>query len=272
MITQKIEPPVHLRKFIKTYLVQFIKDVDTTHVIIPAWTQNFFFFQFRDFSDMKMLDHKIIKGHEIMITGCMTQATTFVTDKKMTFASIVAELQPFTLYSMFKKNISFLTDSSISGDAVFSNHEHIMAELKKDSSVDAKLDILNSFFSKFFANMDYTSHEVIDKAIDEFDQPLDESFNIGNFTNKFQLSERHFRRLFEERTGISPKLYYRIRRLEHILSELYKNPDQKYMSLLKDYVDQSHFIKDFKRFTGKKTSELLELFKDSVIKDTFNNL
>ena len=271
METCKLDPPEHLKSFIKSYIVQVI-DVETTGILIPAWTQNFIFFQIADYSDMVMVDESVVKGRAFMMTGAMTQATKFSGEGEKSFRAIVAELQPLALYSLLKKDISFLTDTSVEGSEIFTTHETIIKNLQSAGSLDDKMVIVNEFFTEIFDGVEYEPIPVVAKAIEEFQNPQDEVFQVAQFTKNFNISETHFRRLFQKSTGLTPNLYYRIKRLEHILSELHKNPDQKYLDLLKGYVDQSHFIKDFTRFTGKKPTQLLELFRDAGVKETFNNL
>lgn len=65
-------------------------------------------------------------------------------------------------------------------------------------------------------------------------------------------SERHIRRLFQQYVGISPKLFSSIIRHQKALRYLNVEPDQDMASfaLEQGFYDQSHFIKEFKRFQG----------------------
>jgi len=65
------------------------------------------------------------------------------------------------------------------------------------------------------------------------------------------LSSRQFKRKFKEFSGFSPKSYSRIIRFQHALS--YYGDQTKTLSDIAyccGYYDQSHFIKDFKEFSG----------------------
>jgi AraC-like DNA-binding protein len=66
------------------------------------------------------------------------------------------------------------------------------------------------------------------------------------------LSPRQFRRLCRQETGLSPKLLARILRFRYALSRVHDEPGQ-HAGLAADcgYFDQSHFIADFQRFSGR---------------------
>ena len=72
------------------------------------------------------------------------------------------------------------------------------------------------------------------------------------------LSERQLERLFKKNVGISPKLYCRIIRFNYIFQSL-QNKDDTWAEIFYDagFYDQSHFIRNFKDFTGEEPSSYL---------------
>lgn len=74
---------------------------------------------------------------------------------------------------------------------------------------------------------------------------------IKELERKTGYSKRYLDMLFKEYVGISPKTYSTIVRFQ----SFYKNISQEKLlptdSIYELYYDQSHFIKEFKRFTGK---------------------
>jgi len=66
------------------------------------------------------------------------------------------------------------------------------------------------------------------------------------------LSARRFIELFRRYVGVTPKLYCRIRRFQRALGELHriKQMDWSAVALECGYYDQSHFIRDFRQFSG----------------------
>jgi AraC-like DNA-binding protein len=70
---------------------------------------------------------------------------------------------------------------------------------------------------------------------------------------------RHFRRLFEVATGITPKSYSRIRRLLQLLAtaDAVQRPDWATLALAGGYSDQSHMVNEFRDITGLTPTALL---------------
>ncbi len=75
--------------------------------------------------------------------------------------------------------------------------------------------------------------------------------DIKLMAQQFNISTRQFERKFIARSGFSPKLFSRITRFQSALNE-YANQHKSLTEVAYDcgYYDQSHFIRDFKEFSG----------------------
>ena len=75
--------------------------------------------------------------------------------------------------------------------------------------------------------------------------------NIENIASRYGVSARHLQKLFLQYTGLTPKLYSKIHRFQHSLSLVTKK-ESPLTAIAYDcgYFDQSHFIREFKSFTG----------------------
>jgi hypothetical protein len=106
------------------------------------------------------------------------------------------------------------------------------------------------------------------KALNTFKKFIDDSLNADFEKNFLALaskpdlefglaySERHQRRLFQKITMLSPVYFKKIVRFQEIFQQIIKNKILSWES----YYDQSHFIKDFKQFTGFTPKLFLDLF------------
>jgi len=76
-----------------------------------------------------------------------------------------------------------------------------------------------------------------------------------------QMSQGRFIKLFRDEIGLTPKLYSRIERLQAVLRriELLVDVDWADVASSCGYFDQSHFIHDFREFTGLRPSDYLGL-------------
>jgi AraC-like DNA-binding protein len=83
-----------------------------------------------------------------------------------------------------------------------------------------------------------------------------ENGSVDELAKRTDLSIRQFERKFKEATGFGPKLFSRIIRFQRVLSQYGANE----ISLTRiayecEYYDQSHFIHDFKEFSGHNPKE-----------------
>ncbi|MFC0772536.1 helix-turn-helix domain-containing protein [Terrimonas alba] len=75
--------------------------------------------------------------------------------------------------------------------------------------------------------------------------------NIGKVASRYGVSSRYLQKIFLQYTGLTPKLYSKINRFQHSLQLLaHGNLSLTSIAYECDYFDQSHFIREFKSFTG----------------------
>ena len=77
------------------------------------------------------------------------------------------------------------------------------------------------------------------------------------------LSQRRLITLFKREIGITPKLFSRVRRFQHVLTALRDRhvPEWSSLALNYGYCDQSHMIRDFTAFAGFSPSEYLRAMR-----------
>lgn len=92
--------------------------------------------------------------------------------------------------------------------------------------------------------------------------------DIEALCGEIGVSRRHFEREFKKVVGLTPKRYCRIIRFNYIF-EIMKNRDASWIdvALQSGHFDQSHFIKNFKEFTGEEPSQYG--FNDQTIANFF---
>jgi AraC-like DNA-binding protein len=95
-------------------------------------------------------------------------------------------------------------------------------------------------------------------ALDRFARaPL--SASVGATAKDADVSHKRFIRLFTDEVGASPKLYLRIVRFHRMLGRVSRAPEIRWAEIAAGhgYYDQSHFIHDFRDFTGMTPSAYL---------------
>ncbi|MCE7923636.1 MAG: AraC family transcriptional regulator [Haliscomenobacteraceae bacterium CHB4] len=78
------------------------------------------------------------------------------------------------------------------------------------------------------------------------------NISLSELQRSLRLSERSLQRRFRQSVGLPPKLYLRIRRFQTSLAQIQRQDFDRLTDIAYDngYADQSHFLRDFKEFTG----------------------
>jgi AraC-like DNA-binding protein len=86
-----------------------------------------------------------------------------------------------------------------------------------------------------------------------------EEVRLDQLAKKMKITPRHFRRAFREASGMAPKHFQQLSRFRAVLKQLLISRNTKYLpvALDKGYFDQTHFIKEFKRFMGETPASFL---------------
>lgn len=87
---------------------------------------------------------------------------------------------------------------------------------------------------------------------------------IAEICSNLFITERQLERIFRQYVGLSPKFYARIIRFNYIFEHVQKK-DNSWSDIVHEagFYDQSHFIRNFKAFTGEEPSAYL-FNKDSM--------
>jgi AraC-like DNA-binding protein len=81
---------------------------------------------------------------------------------------------------------------------------------------------------------------------------------VADICKELSVGERYVEKLFQTYVGLSPKFFARIIRFSHIFQLIKdKDPDWSAVVFEAGYYDQSHFIRNFKAFTGEDPSEYI---------------
>jgi AraC-like DNA-binding protein len=84
--------------------------------------------------------------------------------------------------------------------------------------------------------------------------------SLQSLRESLHVTERTLERQFEDQVGVSPKQFIKIIQFNTSLNQLSEEVYTKLSDIAyeNEYADQSHFIRMFKKFTGKTPSEFLK--------------
>lgn len=93
-------------------------------------------------------------------------------------------------------------------------------------------------------------HPAVEYATGQFlRDSLDQS--LSAVLDRIGYSQRHFNQLFAEEVGLTPKRFLRVRRFQRVIGSVSAAPvNWADLAIRCGYYDQSHFVHDFRSFSG----------------------
>jgi AraC-like DNA-binding protein len=108
----------------------------------------------------------------------------------------------------------------------------------------------------FLAGLPCAGDPLVTRAIALLDAPAGEA-SIAAVARAVGTSERQLERRFLARVGVTPKRFVTLRRFERAVALSATAPSLTAAAIDAGYYDQSHFIRDFRRFAGGPPGDIL---------------
>ncbi len=190
------------------------------------------------------------KEHQIFLVGIQSNPTTIASTATDT-GTIGVELTPKGLYHLFKLSMHEITNRMVSFEEVFGPPGARLQTMVGDAEdPQQKIVLLQTALTHLLQQND-KEYALLDHPLDLLAQthgmmPVQElAAHIG-------YTRRYLDMLFQEHVGVSPKSLASILRFQEVYQGWMQHKSPTFFSnhWPAYYYDQSHFIKEFKRFTG----------------------
>jgi AraC-like DNA-binding protein len=164
---------------------------------------------------------------------------------------------PHTASLFLNDEVTLFNDHVTDFTAVAGKSVRILyTRLLETALLDKRIELVEEFLLKRLSLFGKRIHRlpVIENVMTELKQ--DDFFdNIETVASRYGFTSRYLQKLFSQYTGLTPKLYHKINRFQKSLVLVSKR-NQPLTSIAYEcgYFDQSHFIRDFKSFTGSVPS------------------
>jgi AraC-like DNA-binding protein len=123
---------------------------------------------------------------------------------------------------------------------------------KKIKIKKIEIDDIDQYFNDLCKN--YPSDHPVDKAVEMIFEKKG-MISMADICSELGVGERYLQQLFAKYVGLSPKFFSRIVRFSYVFNVIKENkPDWADVVYQAGYYDQSHFIRNFKAFTGEDPS------------------
>jgi len=129
-------------------------------------------------------------------------------------------------------------------------------DITQAANTKQRIKIMESFLLDRLNDQTTVSH-IVKTTIDAL-LTTKGSASISQLLKEDQTKRRQLERMFVKQIGVSPKQLGKLIRLQSALKRLLNEEESlTQIAYDSDYYDQSHFIKDFKEFTGVSPKEFL---------------
>lgn len=164
---------------------------------------------------------------------------------------IAVKLKPAALTQLFAIAMEDITDKTI---AIADLENPILCDLINQIIPFVDEHHGKQVFDQFFMKLLPVKETPITVAIN-FIFETNGMATVADLAKMAKVNTRQLGRLFQKYIGLSPKYYSRIIRFNYIY-ELIRDKKRSWTEIvyLSGYYDQSHFIRDFKAFTGEDPS------------------
>lgn len=160
-------------------------------------------------------------------------------------------ISPEVLKTINQNNAVFFENRTIYDPQIFNELFFLSTRFDNNQLFEKRLyQTLKRLVKKYGTNELFTN-----KSVHLFQTFINEIENFNKFSlektaNQFGLNKYKFLRLFKQETGLTPNNYILLKKIEK--SKLLINERQPIFDIAIDlgFYDQSHFYKNFKRFTG----------------------
>jgi AraC-like DNA-binding protein len=150
---------------------------------------------------------------------------------------------------------SELSDASVTLDALLPGSREVVDRFQGACTSAEGVAIIEDFLARRPLAMD----PLVERALHLLATGPDEDTSIARIARSLFMSERQFERRFLDRVGSTPKRYGSLRRFERAAALVGSGAPLGRVALDAGYYDQSHLIREFRRFAGMTPGELSRL-------------
>lgn len=255
MFYRKYTPTSYLAPFVECYFVWEKQDILMQPLRIESPPTGFgsVVFNYGDAYRVGNGKHTSQLTPPAFLTGQATRSYTLELSGRIGMVGVV--FKPAGLSSLFGLPMYEFTDertdlADVLGQAINGFRE----QLAEAGDAIKRVQLIEHFLSRqllktgaTFDRTDYAANLIVERK---------GVVNVSGLMDELYVSRRQFERQFLHKVGVSPKYYARIRRVGYLCAQLagqrWQVADWHDLIYRCGYYDQSHFIRDFTQFTGKR--------------------
>ncbi len=255
---QEIAPSERLKPYVKCfYIFHSESDLEFEDIVFPSGLMEMIF-NLGDGTWQTEVDSKFITTPKMELWGQIIRPLHIKSRGRHTMFGV--KFFPNTAAYFLKDEIRVFNNHVYDlSDVMDSSVKQLHARLLETVTLDSRVELIEHFLLKRLPINERTSHKIRKIGNILNNMKLSDNENISDIATEQGMTPRYLHKLISHYTGLSPKLFNKINRFQQSL-RLITNNDRSLTSIAYDcgYSDQSHFIKDFKSFTGVTPSSYQE--------------
>jgi AraC-like DNA-binding protein len=256
---QIIKPTGKLAQYIKYYWVMEKSSLegDVCERVIPTGNIDIMF-HYKNCFKVRSSDNNFYKQEYSFISGISNSYADVTTNGET--GLICVTFYPFGACSFFNFPLLEIENQNIRLDCIFGNEsKEVFERLCTAQFLNDRIAIIENFLLAKL-NESATRDSLLLKSGIEFINQSKGQISAAKLSEKLCITPKTLERKFSAMLGKSPKQFIKIVRFQNILNT-YSNANGKsltQLAYLNGYFDQSHFIKDFKTFSGYTPKDFFE--------------
>jgi len=190
----------------------------------------------------------------ICFAGFSKETISLELSKRIDFMGV--RLKPSSFYILFHVPADKIMDHPISFKEI--DHKHNLEQIFKETEIKERLNVFKQYLlEKIKEKPSIKTIKIVDEL---YKCPRNQ--NVVAVAKNYGYNERQLYRIFKTNYGISPKILLNILRL-HLCLTLMMEQNMKPIDIANicGFYDQSHFIKEIKKYTGFSPLQLLERYQ-----------
>jgi len=255
--THQIPPPLsnyiesifHFKDFIPDHSIERV--VPTGHLFIIFELDNI---PRNTFDNTSLKPNKTFS--KVWISGMHKNYISISAHQKSEM--FVIQYKPFGAYPFFHLPIENLNEKVIASNEIFGEELLLLrAAILKQKTSENKFEVAEKWLLNRYDPSKVPSEELLSIVEKLQHEPAS---NLNKVIKSYSHTQKHLIDQFKKYIGLTPKYYQRILRFNDILFKIQQKESMSWSQIAYHcgYSDQSHFIKEFKHFSGFNPQEFIK--------------
>lgn len=261
MIYKFLEPNLHLKEYIREYLLfHFVVDEKISVPVkpYPAVPEQGITFYIKGPLLSETTENSVIekRAKTVIFGQPVFRQTLHLPNEYMMFN---IRFQPGALFKLLRIPMTEFVHKNIDAESVFGKEiREVNEQLVNAENFSSMLPIIETFIYKKIKQIKVDTRPIDKIGRSIIDNP--EDFELQKMAAMACLCPKQFERNFTQQIGISPKFFARISRFNKAFEKKENNKELNWLQIAihTGYHDYQHLVKDFKQFAGTTPNSLIQ--------------